>query len=151
VKVLVDTTVWVDHFQQAEPQLVRLLNEGCVLTHPFIVGEMALANLRERDQVLRSMGDLEPAVLASPAEVRELIELRSLHGRGLGYVDTHLLAAALLSPGATLWTRDCQLFRVARELGLAAPIQDRFFMHDTAAKYPAESQDSESTGKDSDT
>ena len=136
MKVLVDTTVWVDHFQQAEPQLVRLLNEGCVLTHPFVVGEMSLANLHDRAQILASLADLEPAVLASPAEVQELIELRSLHGRGLGYVDTHLLAAALLSPGATLWTRDCHLFRVARELGLAAPIQDRFFMHDTAAIYP---------------
>lgn len=130
-----DTTVWVDHFQQLEPQLVRLLNEGSVLTHPFIVGEMALANLRDRAQVLASLADLEPAVLASPAEVRELIDLRNLHGRGLGYVDTHLLAAALLSPGATLWTRDMQLFRVARELGLAAPIQDRFFMHDSGAPY----------------
>lgn len=135
MKVLVDTTVWVDHFQQSEPQLVRLLNEGCVLGHPFILGEMALANLQDRERVLTWMADLEPTVLASPSEVLELVELRELHGQGLGYVDTHLLASVLLSPGTTLWTRDMQLLRLVKELGLQPPIQDRFFMHDSVRQY----------------
>lgn len=135
MKVLVDTTVWVDHFQQSEPQLVRLLNEGSVLGHPFILGEMALANLQDRERVLTWMADLEPTVLASPTEVLELVELRELHGQGLGYVDTHLLASVLLSPGTTLWTRDMQLLRLVKELGLQPPIQDRFFMHDSVRQY----------------
>lgn len=143
MKVLVDTSVWVDHFHQSEAQLVRLLNDGSVLGHPFILGEMALANLapaHERERVLTWMADLEPTVLASPSEVLELIDLRQLHGRGLGYVDTHLLASVLLSPGTTLWTRDVQLLRVVKELGLQPPIQDRFFMHDTGACYSAENK-----------
>ncbi|WP_257510344.1 type II toxin-antitoxin system VapC family toxin [Limnobacter parvus] len=135
MKVLVDTTVWVDHFQQSEPQLVRLLNEGSVLGHPFVLGEMALANLQDRERVLIWMADLEPTVLASPTEVLELVELRELHGQGLGYVDTHLLASVLLSPGTTLWTRDMQLLRLVKELGLQPPIQDRFFMHDSVRQY----------------
>ncbi|MEW6206160.1 MAG: type II toxin-antitoxin system VapC family toxin [Pseudomonadota bacterium] len=135
VKVLVDTTVWVDHFHQTEPQLVRLLNEGCVLGHPFVLGEMALANLQDRDRILNWLADLQPTVLASPAEVLELIELRKLHAQSLGYVDTHLLASVLLSPGATLWTRDMQLLRMVKELGLQPPIQDRFFMHDSPRSY----------------
>lgn len=135
MKVLVDTTVWVDHFQQSEPQLVRLLNEGSVLGHPFVLGEMALANLQDRERVLTWMADLEPTVLASPTEVLELVELRELHGQGLGYVDTHLLASVLLSPGTTLWTRDMQLLRLVKELGLQPPIQDRFFMHDSVRQY----------------
>lgn len=135
MKVLVDTTVWVDHFHQSEPQLVRLLNEGCVLGHPFVLGEMALANLQDRDRILNWLADLQPSVLASSAEVLELIELRKLHAQGLGYVDTHLLASVLLSPGTTLWTRDMPLLRVVKELGLQPPIQDRFFMHDSARRY----------------
>lgn len=135
MKVLVDTTVWVDHFLQSEPQLVRLLNEGCVLGHPFVLGEMALANLQGRESILHWMADLQPAILASPTEVLELIELRQLHSQGLGYVDTHLLASALLSSGTTLWTRDMQLFRMVKELGLQPPIQDRFFMHDSVRSY----------------
>jgi predicted nucleic acid-binding protein len=138
MKVLVDTTVWVDHFQQTEPQLVRLLNEGCVLGHPFVLGEMALANLQDRERILGWMADLQPTVLASPSEVLELVELRELHGQGLGYVDTHLLASVLLSPGTTLWTRDMQLLRVVKELGLQPPIQDRFFMHDSVRQYTDE-------------
>lgn len=143
MKVLVDTSVWVDHFHQSEPQLVRLLNDGSVLGHPFVHGEMALANLArpdERERVLTWMADLEPTVLASPSEVLELVDLRQLHGQGLGYVDTHLLASVLLSPGTTLWTRDIQLLRVVKELGLQPPIQDRFFMHDTGACYSTETK-----------
>mgnify|MGYP006143393469 CR=1 FL=1 len=138
MKVLVDTTVWVAHFQQTEPQLVRLLNEGCVLGHPFVLGEMALANLQDRERILSWMADLQPTVLASPSEVLELVELRELHGQGLGYVDTHLLASVLLSPGTTLWTRDMQLLRVVKELALQPPIQDRFFMHDSVRQYTDE-------------
>lgn len=143
MKVLVDTSVWVDHFHQSEPQLVRLLNDGSVLGHPFILGEMALANLAqpdERERVLTWMAGLEPTVLASPSEVLELVDLRQLHGQGLGYVDTHLLASVLLSPGTTLWTRDVQLLRVVKELGLQPPIQDRFFMHDTGARYSTDNK-----------
>ncbi|HEY1057487.1 MAG TPA: type II toxin-antitoxin system VapC family toxin [Limnobacter sp.] len=141
MKVLVDTSVWVGHLIHREPQLVRLLNEGCVLMHPCVLGELALANLTQRDDVLKLLSDLEPVVQASPEEVWRLITLRGLHGLGLGYVDVHLLASVLLSPGATLWTRDWQLLRVCKNLGVHAPIQDRFFMHDTQADYGAAGSD----------
>ncbi|HEX4842992.1 MAG TPA: PIN domain-containing protein [Limnobacter sp.] len=137
MRVLVDTQVWVDHFHHAEPQLMRLLHEGEVVMHPFIVGELALSNLEDRDRVLKLLGDLESVVVASPQEVLQLVGLRNLHGLGLGYVDIHLLASVLISPGTSLWTRDYQLLRVAKDLGLQPPIQDRFFMHDEQRPYNA--------------
>ncbi|WP_370261962.1 type II toxin-antitoxin system VapC family toxin [Limnobacter sp.] len=135
MRVLVDTQVWVDHFHHAEPQLMRLLHEGEVVMHPFILGELALSNLQDRERVLKLMGDLEQIVVASPQEVLQLVRLRSLHGLGLGYVDIHLLASVLVSPGTSLWTRDYLLLRAAKDLGLQPAIQDRFFMHDEGSPY----------------
>ena len=87
--------------------------------HPFVLGELACGNLRNRREVLRLLGDLPTAPVASEREALELIERRALMGRGIGYVDVHLLAAAALGAGARLWTSDERLALVAAELELA--------------------------------
>jgi hypothetical protein len=100
--------------------LTGLLNAGQVLAHPFVIGELALGNLRQRQRVLSALQDLPQSVMARDIEVLRFIDVQSLYGFGIGYVDTHLLAAARLTPGGSLWTRDKRLDAVARRLGLAA-------------------------------
>lgn len=114
--ILVDTSVWVDHFRGVEQHLQALLASRQVLCHPFVIGELALGNLRDRSMVLRHLGRLPTAVIARDGEVLAMIESSRLAGRGIGYVDAHLLAAARLS-SARLWARDKRLTAVAGELG----------------------------------
>ena len=117
--ILVDTSVWVEHLRAGNAELKGLLESGQVLCHPFITGEVALGSLRRRDVILRELRALPQASMASDEEVLLLIEHRALFGRGIGYVDAHLIAAARLTPTATLWTRDTRLHAVATELALA--------------------------------
>jgi len=116
--ILVDTSVWVDHLRQRAARLKTLLETGQVVIHPFIVGELALGNLRQRKVVLSSLRDLPHAVSARNEEVLDFIERHALAGLGIGWVDAHLLASARLT-SATLWTRDKRLKAVAIKLGLA--------------------------------
>ena len=117
--VLVDTSVWVDHLRRDSARLRELLYADRVLTHPFVVGEIACGALQNRSRVLRYLGSLPEARLAGHDEVLRLIEDRSLYGQGIGWVDAHLLASALLS-GCSLWTLDKRLILVASSLGIAA-------------------------------
>lgn len=117
--ILADTSVWADHLRAANPVLAGLLEAGLVLTHPFIIGELALGNLRRREIVLAALADLPSATIASDAEVLHFIARHGLTGRGVGYVDVHLLAAARLTAGARLWTKDKALHAVAVHLDLA--------------------------------
>lgn len=117
--ILADTSVWVDHLRQGDPTLASLLDAGSVLMHPFVLGEIALGTLRQRALVLGALGDLPRAVAATDAEVLGFIDARSLPGRGIGYVDAHLLASLRLTPGTALWTRDKRLASVAAAMGLA--------------------------------
>jgi predicted nucleic acid-binding protein len=114
---LVDTSVWIAHFRRGEPALADRLSEGLVLTHPFVSGELACGNLKERALTLSHLHALPEAVTATSSEVLKLIEDRRLWGRGLGWIDAHLLASALLS-NCWLWTLDNSLARAAREMGL---------------------------------
>jgi predicted nucleic acid-binding protein len=116
--IIVDTSVWVDHLKSGDPSLVKLLDGGQVLGHPFVLGELALGGLRGRHVVLEAVRGLPQAVAATDDEVLSMIEARALWGRGIGFVDAHLLAAAALS-SARLWTRDRGLAAVAAELNLA--------------------------------
>ena len=116
--ILVDTSVWVDHLRSGVPLLANLLQEGEVLIHPWVIGEIACGNLRNRQQVLDLLLGLTTALVASDSEVLLLIERGNLMGRGIGYVDAHLLAAAKLSR-CGLWTQDRRLAVVAQEQGLA--------------------------------
>ena len=118
--ILVDTSVWIEHLRAGEERLTALLDAGEVLGHPFVIGELALGNWRERDAFLRDLRDLPRAAVVADAEVLGFIDRQALFGRGIGYVDAHLLAAARLTAGARLWTRDQRLQAVSAELGLAA-------------------------------
>lgn len=115
--ILVDTSVWIAHLQQGESRLVTLLEEMNALTHPFVLGELALGHLVQREEVLDLLGNLPTAEVATHSEVLELIDRRDLAGSGIGWVDAHLLAAALLSD-ASLWTLDRRLAAVATRLDL---------------------------------
>lgn len=90
-----------------------------VLTHPFVVGELALGNLRQRDVVMNALSGLPGSSVATDAEVLHFIDRYALFGRGIGYVDVHLLAGVRLTGGTTLWTNDKRLHRIAADLGLA--------------------------------
>jgi predicted nucleic acid-binding protein len=114
--ILVDTSVWVDHLRSADPKLAAALADGEVLMHSFVVGELGCGNIARRTEILGLLDDLPPAREATHQEVMALIDRRKLMGRGIGYVDAHLLAAAMLTPGAVLWTRDRRLASIAAEL-----------------------------------
>jgi predicted nucleic acid-binding protein len=116
---LVDTSVWVDHLRRGDPGLVDLLDRSAVVMHPFVVGEIACGSLRDRESILELLQDLPAALVADSDEVLQFIERHVLHGKGIGYVDAHLLASVALTEGATLWTRDLKLHRVAAALGCA--------------------------------
>jgi predicted nucleic acid-binding protein len=117
--ILVDTSVWADHLRAGDAALTDLLNAGSVLGHPFVVGELALGHLRQRQEVLGALSNLPRALMASDAEVLHFIEANAIFGRGVGYIDAHLLAATRLTAGARLWTRDKRLNGLAAPLGLA--------------------------------
>jgi predicted nucleic acid-binding protein len=117
--ILADTSVWVEHLRRGDARLTGLLEEGRVLAHPYVIGELALGNLQRRDAVLGELLSLPAATVAEPMELLEFARERRLHGRGIGYVDAALLAAVALTPGAQLWTLDRRLRAVAAELGLA--------------------------------
>jgi len=117
--ILADTSVWVDHLRVCDRALAALLDAGMVLAHPFVIGELALGNLGQREIVLKALADLPRASVATDAEVLHFIERHALSGRGIGYIDAHLLAAVTLTAGAELWTKDKRLHGVAVHLGLA--------------------------------
>ncbi len=119
--ILVDTSVWINHFRVGDPKLAALLQDGYVLTHPWVIGELALGQLSQRTEILGLLHNLAQANVATDAEVLKLIESRHLLGLGIGYVDAQLLAATMLTAGAGLWTRDKRLAAVAAEFGLTNP------------------------------
>jgi predicted nucleic acid-binding protein len=119
--ILVDTSVWVDHLRRGDPGLVDLLERSAVVMHPFVVGEIACGSLRDRKPLLELLQDLPAAVVATDDEVMQFIERHALHGKGIGYVDVHLLASIALTDGARLWTRDQKLRQAAATLGCTHP------------------------------
>jgi len=116
--ILVDTSVWIDHLRASDAELAALLNANQVLTHPFVLGELACGNLHNRGELLALLGDLPRAAVATHDELLFFIERHALMGRGIGYVDAHLLAALTLSDATQLWTRDNRLRVVATALAL---------------------------------
>lgn len=116
--VLIDTSVWVDHLQRGNAELTALLNRGQVLTHPFVIGELALGSLQQRSTVLEALQNLPVCTTATDAEVLKFISLNALHGIGIGYVDAHLLAATRLTLASKLWTQDKRLQTAATRLDL---------------------------------
>lgn len=113
--ILADTSVWVRHFREGDSSLTRLLEENLLLIHPFIIGELACGNLKNRQAILTHLLDLPMAPTAENNEVMHLIEQKRLHGKGLGWVDMHLVASVLLSH-AKLWTLDLSLRTICSDL-----------------------------------
>ncbi len=118
--ILVDSSVWVDHLRQGDQRLVTLLEASQVLTHPFVVGEIALGSLKNREGILGSLKGLPQAATVTDEEVQQFIESNALFGLGIGYIDAHLLAAVRLNAGSQLWTRDKRLGAIANRMGLTA-------------------------------
>jgi hypothetical protein len=115
--VLVDTSVWILHLRKGNIDLERLLNDGDVVCHPFIVGELACGNLKNRSEILSLLQSLPMSIQAEHEEVMRFIEDYRLMGKELGYIDMHLLASALLSE-IPIWTLDKRLNKVLKELGI---------------------------------
>jgi len=113
--ILLDTSVWIDHLRQGDAQVVSVLQSGLVFTHPFVIGELACGQLKSRTEVLGLLAALPQARVAQDQEVLFFIERHGLMGRGIGYIDAHLLAATALTEDARLWTRDKRLDSLARE------------------------------------
>jgi len=118
--ILADTNVWIKHFRESDAELISQLNIGFVACHPFIIGELACGNLANRAEILMLLQALPSSPVAETAEIIDFIEYNSLTGRGLGYVDIHLLASALID-NIALWTYDRRLNDAAIELGVAYP------------------------------
>lgn len=117
--ILVDTSVWVDHFRSKTNHLSELLESNRVLIHPLIIGELACGNLKNRAQILKLLSRLTFAPSASHDETLYFIEKNKLMGKGVGYIDVQLLASTALETGAKLWTNDKRMKGIAAKLGVA--------------------------------
>ncbi len=120
--ILADTSVWVDHFRSPDRELERRLASDEIAMHGFVAGELALGPLPMRNKILLYLDCLPQIRGARQDEVRRMIETHALHSQGIGLIDAHLLAAALIHPGTQLWTRDRSLRRIAGRLGVLCPL-----------------------------
>jgi len=120
--ILADTSVWVDHFRKRDTELYQQLRSNNIYIHPFVVTELALGKLPDREKTIASLDRLPMVKVAQLSEVRRMIEAHSLHQRGIGFVDAHLLASTLITAHTVFWTRDKQLRTIADTLGLDAQL-----------------------------
>jgi predicted nucleic acid-binding protein len=118
--ILVDTSVWVNHFRRRDAALAKLLLDGLAGTHPFVIGELACGAQQDRGSTLLFLRKLAQTPTATEAEVHHLLDSHKLWGTGPGWIDLHLLTAALLS-GWSLWTADLAMSRAAAKLGIVQP------------------------------
>jgi predicted nucleic acid-binding protein len=118
--ILVDTSVWIDHLRTPIPLLADALESEDVLVHPFVIGEFACGEMKRRREVLGLLATLPSSVMATDEETLHFIEGHRLMGRGIGYIDAHLLASITLTDGAQLWTRDKRLAAVAAQLKISS-------------------------------
>jgi predicted nucleic acid-binding protein len=119
--ILPDTAIWIDHIHAKNAQLELLLRGDRVLVHPFVIGEIALGSMKRYETTIEALTALRPAPIAADEDVRFMIKQHTIMGTGVGYVDAHLLASAMLVPGSSIWTRDKRLDTVARRMGVAWP------------------------------
>jgi predicted nucleic acid-binding protein len=117
--ILADSSVWIDHIRSANHDLSALLANGEIIGHPFVTGEVALGSIANRSAIIVELNRLQQLPIATTPEVAALIESEMLWGRGIGYVDVHLLASCRLAPGTELWTRDVRLRAQAHRLRVA--------------------------------
>jgi len=121
VNVLVDTSVWINHLRHGVSGLARLLEDDAVITHAFVIGELACGNLSPRGVVLALLNALPHVVVAEHEEVLAMVEEYKLMGSGIGWIDAHLLASARIA-GVQLWTADRNLARIVRDLGMSSAV-----------------------------
>lgn len=114
--ILVDTSAWVDHLRSGNPLLSELLEHNRVVMHPMVLGELACGNLQNRQQLLQLWQNLDSLHSVSHDEALYFIEQNGLMGKGIGYIDVHLLASVVLAAGTRLWTRDKCLARISDDL-----------------------------------
>ncbi len=117
--ILVDTSVWADHLRKSEPHLQQLLNKTSVVMHPMVIGELACGYLTSRAEWLLLWRCLPQTIEASHQEVIQFIGQNQHMGKGIGFVDFHLLASCLLDGNTQLWTRDKRLQKIAEDLQIA--------------------------------
>lgn len=115
--ILVDTSIWIDHFRYGDAELGKIITDDLLLCHPFVVGELALGNLRERDAVIAFLAAQREATIATYTEVMTVIDRHSIFSMGIGYTDAHVLTSTLLDGRASLWTRDKRLAAAAQKIG----------------------------------
>jgi predicted nucleic acid-binding protein len=120
--ILADTSVWIDHFRKRNTELYRQLQRNNISIHPFIVAELVLGNLPDRQRTIASLEQLPMAKVAQMHEVRPMIESHALFQQGIGFVDAHLIASTFITPHTALWSRDKRLREVAESLGLIANV-----------------------------
>ena len=122
--ILVDTSVWIDHLRSGNATLVGLLEQNRVVMHPLILGELACGNLKNRDQLIQLWQNLDSLSVINHKEALFFIKQNGLMGKGVGYIDVHLLASVILDANSQLWTLDKHLAKVASELGCAMKMGD---------------------------
>jgi predicted nucleic acid-binding protein len=116
--ILADTSIWVDHLRNPNLEMRKLLLRGQIVMHPFIVAEIALGSLHNRRKILDELDTLLELRVARIHEVRHMIEAHALYSKGIGLTDAHLIASCLMTPGTQLWTRDTDMEKVARAVGI---------------------------------
>jgi len=119
--ILVDTSVWIDHLRAGDAHLSTLLSLTNVVMHPMVLGELACGSLQDRQTLIALWRNLPQLAAVTDAEALYCLDQNRLWGRGIGYIDLHLLAAVALSAQARLWTRDKRLRETAQRIGLAYP------------------------------
>ena len=117
--ILADSSVWIDHLIVEDPHLVSMLDQQEILIHPMVIGELACGNMRDRADMMRLFRRLPKILAASHDEVLFLIEYHQMMGRGIGFIDAHLLASTAMTPSTRLWTNDRRLMVLSSELGVA--------------------------------
>jgi predicted nucleic acid-binding protein len=118
--MLIDSSIWIDHLRATDTRLSALLTRKEAVVHPFVLGELLLGMVANRPALMETFSDLPQAKVATPGEVLVVIDRHRLYGRGIGYVDGHLIASALLMIETRIWSRDRRLMTIAGELGIAA-------------------------------
>jgi predicted nucleic acid-binding protein len=118
--ILADTSIWIDHLRSEDREMRRHLQQGNIVTHPFVIAELALGSLRERTKTLALLDLLPQLRMPHLSEVRLMIEARRLYGMGIGLIDAHLIASIFVNSPTLLWTRDKPLRKVAEDLGIHA-------------------------------